>query len=240
MLESIRTLTDIPGGNAERFAREDLAAARHRRRLLDEARRRASQCIAEANAEAQVIRTYAFQEGYGHGILQASADMTDLLVRSRTLATQLNHDLARAAEQLLSELLQQDPWLEQALSHWLSEQKTEVDGVLHVLLPMRCKGRGTVLAERLRERWKGPLSIEYQDQERYLLRLADQVLEFDIDSIQADLTPRLLARLRALPEAVRQLDEGVIQALRQQFDNGAGTPASPYFQPEPGSCADVD
>lgn len=215
MFESIRTLTDIPPGDGPRFAREDLAAARHRRQLLDEARRRAGELIAQANAEAEIIRSHAFHEGYSHAFIQASADMAELLVKARTLGAQLNRDLAQAAKQLLNGVLQDDQWLDQALQNWLAGQGSDQHCSLQVLLPERCRGQGKSLAGRIRERWSGPLAIEYHDQNRYLMRLADQVLEFDIDAIRSDLTPQLLARVQALPEAVRQLDEGVLQYLRQ-------------------------
>lgn len=239
MLESIRTLTDIPPGDAPRFTRADLTAARHRRQLLDEARRRASECIAQANSEAEIIRSHAFQEGYGHAILQASTDMAELLVTARTLGAQLNRDLAQAAAQILEGVLQNDQWLDQALQNWLAEQASDQRCSLQVLLPARCRGQGKTLAGRIRERWSGPISIEYHNQNRYLLRLADQVLEFDIDSIRSDLTPRLLASVRALPEAVRQLDDGVTQALQDLVSACVEHGAQPRSAPHSGD-SDVD
>lgn len=239
MLESIRILADIPPVDVPRFAREELVAARHRRLLLDEARRRASECIAQANLEAEAIRIYAFQEGYGHAILQASTDMAELLVNAHTLGAQLNGALAQAAEQLLNGVLQNDQWLDQALQNWLAEQGRDPLCSLQVLLPERCRGQGKNLAGRIHERWNGPVSIEYHDQNRYLLRLADQVLEFDIDLIRSDLTPRLLARVHALPEAVRQLDDGVIQTLQQLLASCVEQRAQSFNNPNSGE-SDVD
>jgi len=239
MLESIRKLTDIPPQGGDRFSREDLTAARHRRHLLDTARRRASQHIAQANDESDSIRAYAFQEGYGHGILQASADMAELLVRSRVLGAQLRQDLAQAAEQLLGDLLQQDQWLEQALAQWLGEQQATTAETLYVLMPGHCRSKGKDLAEGLRSRWDGPVSIEYHDQERYLLRMGHQVLEFDLKSIRERLAPRLMARVKALPDAIRSLDEGFVQVLRKHTESYLTEPPEPCSQTLSGDTDNV-
>ena len=215
MLESIRTLTDVPPCEDGRLAREDIRAARQRRLMLDEAQRRASQLIAQAQSEADDIRAFAFQDGYSQGIVAASHDLAQLLVESQTLTRQLQQDLARAASQLLRQLLQRDEWLDQVLAQWLAEQDSKAPATLQVLLPQRCKGQGQTLAEGLREQWPGTLNIEYHAQERYLLRLGDQVLEFDIDSIQARMTTRLLAKLDDLPPAIRSLDQRSTEALQQ-------------------------
>lgn len=239
MLESIRNLTDIPPHGRERFSREDLAAARHRRQLLDTARRRASQYIAQASEESDSIRAYAFQEGYGRGILQASADMAELLVRSQALSAQLRQDLAQAAEQLLGNLLQQDQWLEQALTQWLSAQRATNPDTLHILMPTHCRSKGKDLAERLRLHWDGLVSVEYHDQERYLFRMGHQVLEFDPELIRESLAPRLMTRLKALPDAVRSLDAGFIQALHKHIEGYLTEPPEPRSQTLSGDTDNV-
>jgi hypothetical protein len=215
MLESIRTLTDIPSCDDRRFLREDIVAARNRRLLLEQAQRRARECIAEANAEVDSIRAYAFQEGYAQGMMQASTEMARMLVQSCTLTEQLRTELAQGAAQLLGTLLARDEWLDDVLSQWLNGQGRSAQGTLQVVLPQRCRAKDVALAARLRELWSGPVSIEYHPQERYLLRLVDQVLEFDIESIQARLVPRLLAQLNGLPAAVRMLDQQALQVLKQ-------------------------
>jgi len=217
MLESIRTLTDVPPHDAGRFSREDIVAARHRRLLLEQAQRRARDCIAEANAEVDAIRAHAFQEGYAQAVLQASTEMARVLVQSRTLAEQLRTELAQGAAQLLRNLLKRDEWLDDVLSQWLSEQDNSAQATLQVVLPQRCRAKNMALDTRLREMWSGPVSIEYHAQERYLLRLSDQVLEFDIESIQARLAPRLLAQLKGLPAAVRSLDQQAVHVLKHML-----------------------
>ncbi|MNF99019.1 hypothetical protein D3C84_819030 [compost metagenome] len=46
-----------------------------------------------------------------------------------------------------------------------------------------------------------------------MVRLADQLLEFDMEINQGRLEPRLLASVEKLPDSVRALDQAAVQAL---------------------------
>lgn len=213
MLDSIRTLTDVTTGDEVRIAREDIADARQRRRLLEEARQRARDCIAEAQAEVEAIRAHALQEGYAQGVLQAAEDIAQALVQSHALAARLRADLTVAAEHLLRSLLLRDELLEGWIAHWLAEQQGNAEAVLQMVLPERCKPQRQALGERLGAFWEGSLAIDYHPDERYLLRLADQVIELDVEQAQERLAPRLLAQLAALPPALRSLDQASARTL---------------------------
>ncbi|EKT4463760.1 hypothetical protein QEL84_004585 [Pseudomonas putida] len=57
------------------------------------------------------------------------------------------------------------------------------------------------------------MDIRFHAQERYLFRLADQVVELDIGATQERLSLRLIAQLKQLPESVRELDEASMRVL---------------------------
>jgi hypothetical protein len=181
--------------------------------LQQQAQRLARKCIDQAEADAQAIRARAFQEGYAEGVLHAAADLADGMLKTQVFGAQLRDDLARAARQLLGELLRSDQWLDEMLERWLTRQHADASAVLQVLLPLHCKSRGNELRQRLQVHWPGSLVFDYQPQERYVLRLADQLLEFDIDASCQRLEPQLLARLGNLPPSVRALDQVSRQLL---------------------------
>jgi hypothetical protein len=191
----------------------DIAAARQRRALQQQAQRRARECIALAQADAAAIRARAFQEGYGEGVLRAAEALANGMFETQAFGAQLRDDLARAARQLLGELLRGEQWLDEMLERWLTQQHPQAGAVLQVLLPLRCKARGIELRQRLQVHWPGTLLFDYQPQERYVLRLADQLLEFDIEANCQRLEPQLLARLVGLPPSVRALDQASRQLL---------------------------
>ncbi|SFA73125.1 hypothetical protein SAMN03159488_00233 [Pseudomonas sp. NFIX10] len=215
MLDSIRSLADLPVGEDVRLAREDIVAARRRLRLQREAQRRARECVEQARRDAEAVHANAFQQGYAEGILRATGHLADGLLKSQTLALQLRDALARAARELLAQALNRPEWLEQMLECWLAVQPDGRGAVLQVLLPAHCRPWGPQLRESLRVSWAGELIIEYHAQERYVLRLADQLLEFDAEMIRERLAPRLLASIANLPEAVRSLDQAALQALTE-------------------------
>lgn len=223
MLDSIRSLTDLPVYKDARLAREDIIAARRRHALQREARRRARECVEQAQREADAVHAQAFQQGYAEGILRATGHLADGLLKSQTLALQLRNELARAASDLLAQALSRPQWLDEMLERWLAGQARDPGAVLHVLLPLHCRPRGDELRDSLRERWAGELIVEYHPQDRYVLRLADQLLEFDVETVRQRLAPRLLASIADLPESVRTLDQASLQALTELCSSFAVT-----------------
>jgi vacuolar-type H+-ATPase subunit H len=213
MLDSIRTLTDVPVGEDVHLVREDITAARRRQALQREARHRARECVEQAQREAEAVQAQAFQQGYAEGVLRASGHLAEALLKTQTLAQQLRDGLAQAAGDLLAQALSRPEWLDEIMERWLAGQAGGSGAVLHILLPLHCRSRGHELRESVGKRWAGELILEYHPQDRYVLRLADQLLEFDVEATRERLAPRLLASLANLPETVRLLDQASRQAL---------------------------
>lgn len=213
MLDAIRTLTELPESNSVHVSREDMAAARQRRTLQQQAQRWARDCVEQARQDAAAVRAHAFEEGYAEGILRATEHLADGLLESQSLGMQLRKDLAQAAHDLLAQALSRPEWLDDMLERWLTEQPHESGAALHLLLPTHCRSRGNELRGRLRKLWPGELVLEFHPQERYVARLADQLLEFDVQATRQRLEPRLLACVSHLPTSVRTLDQKSLQAL---------------------------
>ncbi|WP_095051969.1 oxygen-regulated invasion protein OrgB [Pseudomonas sp. Irchel s3b2] len=213
MLDSIRTLTELPESSDAHLSREDIAAARRRRTLQLQAQRWARECIDQARRDADAVHALAFQQGYAEGLLRAIEHLANGLLESQALGLQLRADLAQAAHGLLAEALSRPEWLDEMLERWLTEQPVHSGATLQVLLPVHCRSRGNELRERLRGLWSGEVVLDYHSQERYVVRLADQLLEFDIETTWQRLEPRLLACVANLPESVRSLDQASLQAL---------------------------
>ncbi|CAI3807056.1 Oxygen-regulated invasion protein OrgB [Pseudomonas sp. MM221] len=207
MLESIRTLVDAPTTDALLLRHEERTAARNRRLLMQQARERAKACIAQAEQEADIVRAEAFQDGYSQGVLQAAADVSGLLLQSRLMASALQAQLAQAARSLLGDLLMDERLLDALLQRWQDRWVGQGQEPLQIVMPLRCKAGKVALQSKLKDLGVERVDIRFHAQERYLFRLADQVVEFDIDATQEHLSPRLIAQLKQLPVHVRQLDD---------------------------------
>lgn len=218
MLESIRTIVDIPATDAVLVTSEDRVAARNRRLLMQDARRRAKALVAEALQEVEIIRANAFQDGYSKGVLQAAGDLGGLLLQSRVLANALQVELLEAARALLNEWLMDEQVLNALLQRWQG-RKGKGQDLLQIILPLRCKPELAFLENTLKGMGVASVEIRFHSQERYLFRLADQVVELDIDATRERLSPRLIAQIKQLPDGVRQLDE----SSRQVFVNWAAS-----------------
>ncbi|BCX66982.1 oxygen-regulated invasion protein OrgB [Pseudomonas izuensis] len=225
MLDSIRILTELPESSDAHLSREDMAAARQRRSLQQQARRWARDCVEQARRDAEAIHAQAFREGYAEGLLRATGHLANGLLESQSLGAQLRKDLAQAARDLLAQALSRPEWLDDMLERWLTGHQGGSGAVLQVLLPAHFRSRGNELREQLRRLWPGELVIDYHPQERYVVRLADQLLEFDVETTRQRLEPRLLACIANLPESVRSLDQRSMQALTELCSTFAERPA---------------
>ena len=213
MLDAIRTLTELPESSDAHLPREDIAAARRRSTLQRQAQRWARDCVDQARRDAEALHAEAFREGYAEGILRAIEHLAEGLVESQSLGQTLRKDLTQSARGLLAEALSRPEWLDEMLERWLATQPGDSGAVLQVLLPVHCRTRGDELRARLCRVWSGELILDYHPQERYVVRLADQLLEFDVEMNQKRLEPRLLASVEKLPDSVRALDQSAVQAL---------------------------
>lgn len=239
MLDSIRTLTELPESGDVYLSREDIAAARRRYTLQRQAQRWARDYIDQARRDADAIRAEAFQQGYAEGVLRVTEDLASGLLESQALGVQLRKDLAQAAHDLLADALNRSEWLDEMLERWLAAQSAESGAVLQVLLPLHCRSQGNDLRERLCSLWSGELVLDYHAQERYVIRLADQLLEFDVEANRQRLEPWLLAGLANLPTSMRALDQAAVQTLTKLCST-FGARAAGSIQTTPSKDRDED
>ncbi|WP_273826072.1 invasion protein OrgB [Pseudomonas asplenii] len=227
MFDTIRSLEALPVGERVHITRQELATARRCRVLELEARRRARDLLDEAQAQVEAIQASAFAEGYGEGVMQAAVDLARGLCESRRLADQLHGQMAETLRQLLKSLLDDPRWFDQMLEQWLAEQADTTRMTLQVLLPLRCRGRVAVLREQLERLGVVSVKFEFSDQERYVVRLGEQLFEFELEAAREQLAPRVLSRLAGLPDSVRELDEQARQALARLVATFTGTDLPP-------------
>ncbi|PXX54004.1 hypothetical protein SAMN05660489_05834 [Pseudomonas sp. LAMO17WK12:I10] len=223
MLESIRTLADIPPGDDVVLTRESIELARYRRLLLLEAKSRAKAEVKTATEEADLIRRSAFREGYSEGVILAATDIGAALIQSRALIAQLREELGKVVKQLLGDVLMHEQLLDTLLERWMAEQPADPKLLLQIVLPSACKLRHLDIQKKISALgWPGA-SVSYHDQSRYLFRLADQVMELDIDATQERLAPQILARLKSLPESVRELEYSSANVLIKLVETLVGS-----------------
>ncbi|VVP32768.1 hypothetical protein PS865_04449 [Pseudomonas fluorescens] len=225
MLNSIRTLCDIPASDEPLVSAVDIHANRQCRLLLDEAQRRAKACVREAEAQAKAIRAHALQQGYTEGVLRAAHDIGDLLVRSQTLTHRLHEQVTTKVTALLGDLLMDRRTLESLIRRWYERHQSKQHGGLELYLPMPLKLHHARIRKSLKAAGTEEVVVHYHAAQRYMFRLGDQVVELDIPDAQKRLTGQLLAQLEELPAAVRTLDESARECLAHLFDEllGIGT-----------------
>ncbi|TKK37746.1 hypothetical protein PflCFBP13517_25695 [Pseudomonas fluorescens] len=160
-----------------------------------------------------MIRVAAFQEGYSKGVLQAASDLGALLLESRTMALTLQNSVFESAKVLLGDLLKDEQLLSLLFQRYQGEWAAQKQGRMQVVLPLRCKPDRGRLNEAFKSIGVSNVDIQFDTQERYIFRMADQVIELDIGATQERLTLQLIAQLERLPESVRELDSASRELL---------------------------
>lgn len=214
MLDTLKTLPDTQWARSALVTAEELRAARDRQRLLEQARRAATACVVEADAEAEQIREVAYRDGYLQGLLQAANDLGRVLLLEDGMAARLRQDATAVLRDVLEELLVGDEWTTLLLRRWVVDLPPMAQGPLQVYLPMRCKASRDALEVGLKQRWEGPLHIEYHAQQRIVFRVGERVLDLDVPAVSERLAPRLALQLRSLRSAPQCLDEAGRAALQ--------------------------
>lgn len=221
MLDCIRTLSDVPENHGVRIVRDDLQAEQQRKAVLEKARLQAQAYVDEAHVEAEQLRVLGYRHGYAEGMQRICIDLANLLLEQRRLTRQLYDDLEAAACRLLSGLLHRHELVDEIVGHWLADRDVGASDHLHMVLPEYLHHAEPELLARIRQRWSNEggderkLHLEWHTGERFLLRLGDQVLEFDPQATEACLTPQVMSKVERLPDAARQLDTLTRSRLRQ-------------------------
>ena len=97
------------------------------------------------------------------------------------------------------------------MQRWSVRHRHEADAEVRVLLPQRCRAEALPLKKVLIDAGFERVTISFHDQERYVFRHSDQVIELDINASQERLSPRLIAKLEQLPESVLQLEQASVK-----------------------------
>jgi len=182
------------------YLRNDIQASS----LVAEARRRASALAVQAQGEAEQLYLAAKAEGYADGILLAAQALTDYLAEHGALAARLQEKLQQRVATLLQYCVNEPDVVMAAFEECLAEQDLSAATRLDLLLPdsMRAGHRG--LLARLQQHAGVQVNVEYHKDQRFLLRLGDQVAEFAPGDFVANASARAMGDLPSIHAASAQ------------------------------------
>jgi hypothetical protein len=215
MLDTVRKVATAAQGDSLLLSAADCRAAQARRRLLEEARSRARQCMAQAQAEAEQLRDAAYREGYLAGVLRAGDQLAQALLLEQGMVTRVRRDAIEHLAALLDELMLSEGLAPALLQRWLADIEPQPQQPLQLLLPEYCKASHAALRQRQGGDIAAQVHIDYHAQQRLVFRLGDHVLELDMPPVREQMTRELIGRLKALDAATAQLDAAAQEALRR-------------------------
>lgn len=197
----------------------DLKQLRRCDNLEKTARRRARQIVDAALREAETLQSHAWQAGYEAGMLRALDQVAAQLGDYQSQAARWQAQLSAEARDMLTAAVNHPDTLLLLLDEWLQSQNGSAqEAVLHLLLPRRAKGRQAELMALLSDNWHGAIQIDYHDDERFIMRCADQAAEFSPEQFVEPASQLLRQRLHTLSRDCAGLSAAALRQLQQQLD----------------------
>ncbi|MCD4498772.1 hypothetical protein [Chromobacterium vaccinii] len=186
--------------------------------LDQQARKRARQRLDDAEREADAIRRHAYRDGYQQGMLAALDQLAAHLANSQAQAARWREHLSEEARAMLAAAVDHPDTLLLLLDEWLrTRDGPSGDAVLHLQLPKRARSQQTALMALLADNWFGAIQIDYHDDDRFIMRCADQAAEFSPEQYLEPASRQLSHRLNTLPQECRQLSAAALEQFQRQL-----------------------
>ncbi|QND85702.1 Protein OrgB [Chromobacterium vaccinii] len=186
--------------------------------LDQQARKRARQHLDDAQREADAIRRHAYRDGYQQGMLAALDQLAAHLANSQAQAERWREQLSEEARAMLAAAVDHPDTLLLLLDEWLrSRNGLSGDAALYLLLPKRSRPLQAGLMALLADNWHGTIQIDYHDDDRFIMRCADQAAEFSPQQYLEPASRQLLQRFSALQQECRQLSAAALERFQQQL-----------------------
>ncbi|UTH74119.1 hypothetical protein [Chromobacterium sp. IIBBL 290-4] len=183
------------------------------------ARRRARQIVDAAQAEAETLQSHGWQAGYQAGMLRALDQVAAQLGDYQSQAARWQARLSAEARDMLTAAVNHPDTLLLLLDEWLqSRNGSAQEQVLHLLLPRRAKGRQAELMALLSDNWHGAIQIDYHDDERFIMRCADQAAEFSPEQFVGPASLHLRQRLHTLSRDCAGLSAAALRQFHLQLE----------------------
>ncbi|WP_157798173.1 oxygen-regulated invasion protein OrgB [Aeromonas cavernicola] len=196
--------------------------------LEQQAQQHARQLLREAQQQAEQIRKLAYKDGYQQGMLDAMNQIGTFLADSQTLAINLRDSLHQHARQLLTHAVEHPETLLLLLEECLRNLPV-VDTTLYLILPRSMRRQNTQFSDVLAAHWPHPYQLDFHTDAGFVLRYADQVIEFSPEQYTETASRALINTLASLPEECRQLSQQALQAFITQWH--VTTPSAESEQP---------
>lgn len=184
--------------------------------LEQQAKQRARQLLRQAQQQAEHIRQLAYQEGYQQGMLDSMKQIGTFFADSQTLAVNLSDSLRQQARHLLANSVEQPEILLLLLEECLRNFPA-VDTTLYLIFPRSMRHRHSLFTDVLAAHWPHPYQLDFHTDAGFVLRYADQVIEFSPEQYTEAASRTLVNTLASLPKECRQLSQQALQAFITQW-----------------------
>lgn len=197
--------------------RRQVQKMRRVRNMLDEARRRASDLVAQADVQADAIHRQAYSEGYEAGLTAAAGTLMDYFGAAQILGGRLHDQLTQRSKVLLAGALDRPESLLAALDEGLQALAGPVELTLHIHLPATASGMRLRVEAALQKAGRSAVHVSYHDDARLLMVCGDHVFEFDPPTLLTQAQHALLAQFHDLPQQCRKLSADAARTWEAEF-----------------------
>lgn len=191
-------------------------------RLESLAQAGAKRILRDAQHKADLLHLHAYKSGYEQGMLCLIQQVATYLTDSKNMAWHWRERLIEQVKTMLSASVEHPDTILLLLDEWL-HQTSDLESEIYITLPKLARELQPKIMAALANNWEGGIHIEYHEEPSFIIRHADQLVEF-LPEQYVQSSVRLLQNVldKLAPDCHRISDNallGVIERL-QEVRNG--------------------
>ncbi|EDJ8986963.1 TPA: hypothetical protein RU610_004511 [Salmonella enterica] len=137
----------------------------------------ASTLLDQAKEKALWLEEEGYKKGFETGMYEAMIHTALYFDRTQKSVNYIKDKLNFQIREMLKEATDNPDVLIQAYDEWLSRHQNQA-GTLKIILPVRVRDSEQKLLQLLQEKWPGSVTLEYHENESYIISSGYQIAEF--------------------------------------------------------------
>lgn len=162
------------------ITRERLAHEREVLALAEKNTTKVSNILEQAQKKALWLEEEGYRKGFDAGMYEALIQTALYFDRTQNSVSYIRNKLNFQIREMLKGAMDNPDVLIQAYDQWLCKHQNQA-GTLQVVLPVRARDYEQKLLQSLQAKWQGSVTLEYHENESYIMSSGYQVAEFSPD-----------------------------------------------------------
>lgn len=198
------------------ITRKRLAQEREMQTLSEKNMAKASNILEQAKEKALWLEEEGYRKGFDAGMYEALIQTALYFDRMQSSVSYIRNKLNFQIREMLKGATDNPDVLIQAYDEWLRKHPNQA-GTLHIMLPVRARDYEKKLLQSLQAKWQGSITLEYHENESYIMSSGYQVAEFSPDIYAESVSQQIDTVEDNLPVCCANISRKTLRRLIQSI-----------------------